>query len=206
MVNDLAAGTQASIALMNEEGLEDAIIPLTGDFRDKRDVLSFNDGQFQVLMDSDRCNSALKDGLEDNDEATEVEDGADEEGNTDLFKRNLRNPVSSTSTKSTSNSRVLARHRDEYTEARLAIQEGRHLSEMSFVEIEMEEEEVSRDGTKALLHSTRLFVPAIRILYLKILCLHSQVKMNRLITLSRIWDVHLRLSMSSILLKLDLKP
>ena len=106
-------------------------------------------------MDSDRCNSALKDGLEDNDEATEVEKGgADEEGNSDPFKRNLRNPVSSTSTKSTSNSRVLTRHRDEYTKARLAIQEGRHLSEMSFVEIEMEEEG-SRDGTKALLQFAR---------------------------------------------------
>ena len=155
MVNDLAAGTQASIALMNEEGLEDAIVPLTGDFRDKKDVLSFNSGQFQVLMASDRCNAAFKDGLEDNDKATEVEKGgAEEEGNSDLFKRNLRNPVSFTSTKSTSNSRVLTRHRDEYTTARLAIQEGRHLSEMSFVEIEMEEE-ISRDGTKALLQSVR---------------------------------------------------
>ena len=157
MVNDLAAGTQASIALMNEEGLEDAIVPLTGDFRDNRDVLSFNSGQFQVLMASDHCNIALKDGLEDNHDATtEVEKGADEEGNSDPFKRNLRNPVSSASTKSTSNSQVLTRHRDEYTKARLAIQEGRHLSEMSFVEIEMVEEG-SRNGTgtEALLQSAR---------------------------------------------------
>ena len=154
MVNDLAAGTQASIALMNEEGLEDAIVPLTGDFRDNRDVLSFNSGQFQVLMASDHCNIALKDGLEDNDEVTEVEKGADEEGNSDPFKRNLRNPVSSAFTKSTSNSQVLTRHREEYTKARLAIQEGRHLSEMSFVEIEMVEEG-SRNGTEALLQSAR---------------------------------------------------
>ena len=98
-----------------------------------------------MLMESDACNLALKQ----NGSATEGEseeegelDEADkngtarEEGDTGgLFKRSLR---SITSTTSLSKSQVLTRHRDEYTKARLAIQEGRHLSETMFVEIEME--------------------------------------------------------------------
>lgn len=148
MVSDISAGTQASLAFKNEAGLEDAIIPLNGEFHDEKHVLTFASGKFRVLMDSDSCNSALKGAADtvdvsneqDSDEQEKV--GDEDEGDGNLFKRKLRNPtVAKTSrsiTTSSSKSRVLTRHREEYMKARLAIQEGRHLTESLFVEVEVE--------------------------------------------------------------------
>lgn len=148
MVSDMSAGTQASLAFKNEAGLEDAIIPLNGEFHDEKHVLTFASGKFRVLMDSDSCNSALKGAADtvdvsneqDSDEQEKV--GDEDEGDGNLFKRKLRNPtVAKTSrsiTTSSSKSRVLTRHREEYMKARLAIQEGRHLTESLFVEVEVE--------------------------------------------------------------------
>lgn len=147
MVSDISAGTQASLAFKNEAGLEDAIIPLNREFHDEKHVLTFASGKFRVLMDSDSCNSALKvaadtvdvSNEQDPDEQEKV--GDEDEGDGNLFKRKLRNTVAKTSrsiTTSSSKSRVLTRHREEYTKARLAIQEGRHLTESLFVEVEVE--------------------------------------------------------------------
>jgi hypothetical protein len=160
MVNDLSSGTPASIAFKNEAGLEDAIIPLTGEFHDEDDIMIFASGKFVVSMESDRCNAAF-DGSADT--TVEVMNGQDpdklekvvdenEGGEGNLFKRKLRNPTvpktsrSTMTTTSSYTSHVLARHREEYTKARRAIQKGRHLSTSLFVEVEME----SHSGTDEL--------------------------------------------------------
>ena len=157
MVNDLSSGTPASITFKNEAGLEDAIIPLTGEFHDEDDIMIFASGKFVVSMESDRCNAAF-DGSADTtvdvlneQDPDELEKVADEnEGEGSLFKRKLRNPTVAKTPRSTTTSsytsRVLARHREEYTKARLAIQEGRRLTTSLFVEVEME----SHSGTDEL--------------------------------------------------------
>ena len=96
-----------------------------------------------VIMDSDACNSALKqsaatDAIEQEDHPQETEkglEGEEEEGDAGVFKRNLRNPVSSFGTTASR-----SKSRDEYMKSRLAIQEGRHLTVNLFVEVEVEME------------------------------------------------------------------
>ena len=167
MVNDLSSGTPASIAFKNEEGLEDAIIPLAGEFHDENHVMTFASGKMRVLMDSDSCNEALNGSpdtvdVPEEENPDELEKGEDENegGGSDLFKRKLRNPTmakpSHATTSSSNKSRILTRHRDAYTKARLAIQEGRHLTESLFVEVEVEDSSRTGEHFRLLFHFSTL--------------------------------------------------
>ena len=155
LVNDVATATPGSLVIKDIDGVEKEIIPIGSIYKDDQTVLEF--GSFQVIMDSDACNSASgapsiidiepalyasaeKDGDdvsddEADDDINENDDASDEEEGSDVFKRRLRKPSPSIKSSPTSSSMavasqstVIARHRQEFTKARVAIQEGRHLT------------------------------------------------------------------------------
>ena len=150
LVNDVATATPGSLVIKDQDEVEKEILPIGGSFKDEETVLEL--GSFQVVMDSDACNSALT--LSHALDAAAEEDGddvSDDEGEgSDVFKRQLRKPSPSIKSSLTSSSRVvfnvitpskrstvLARHRQEFAKARATIKEGRHLTDGStFVEVQ----------------------------------------------------------------------
>ena len=57
IVHAVGSGTEVSLAFLDDGGLENQIMPLSGKFQDSGNVLKFGqDNQVQVLLDSDACN------------------------------------------------------------------------------------------------------------------------------------------------------
>jgi len=156
MFNDAKTRTPSSITFMNEDGLEEKVIPLDSYYEDNDDSLFFGGphGGITILMNTDICNTVMSDIPQDDpqdtptlgdmplpdmplddpqdvqgkldvvgkktneteemdvkyelniqpalDEAQEIKDSSEEEEDTDLFKRGLRDESSSLSVNSMS--------------------------------------------------------------------------------------------------------
>ena len=141
MANDVAEGVSGSLVNKNEEGIATDILPLSGEFHDEGNRLSFGNGKFYVLLDSDDCNLATQEPLEVNNEDTAAKEGDD--GSI----RKLRGLSSRTGVAAASRlpqeknggpvkrADVLLRNRAKYTATHAAIKEGRRLGGPFSVEV-----------------------------------------------------------------------
>ena len=148
LFHDAVSRTEASIAFVDENGIEKEVVPINGHFVDDGHTLHFGSGEesVTVIMDSDVCNTgALPVDLQDTQDHSQVEPQEGEAGNvslsqeeeeedsdTGVFKRGLRMPSSTAvAVVPVSPSDVLDRHRNEFAMAKVAVRNGRKMETIS---------------------------------------------------------------------------
>ena len=147
LFHDAVSRTEASIAFVDENGIEKEVVPINGHFVDDGHTLHFGSGEesVTVIMDSDVCNTGALpvdpqdtqdhsqvEPMEDeaNDGELSEEDEEEEDSDTGVFKRGLREP-SSAAVVPVSPSDVLDRHRNEFAMAKVAVRNGRKMETIS---------------------------------------------------------------------------
>ncbi len=127
MSYDATNGVDANVVILDQvTGLPVQGIQLNGKFDDTHDALHFGDDGVKVVMDSDACNIASDAVKDDGEEEGEVPQEEEEEED-EFLDRHL----------ATYSSTPLAKNRELYTRAMLAIREGRKLTGGSSVVVEM---------------------------------------------------------------------
>jgi len=75
LYHDSVARTEASVVLVNEDGVEEQVVPINGQFVDNGRTLAFGKGDESVtmIMDSDVCNNGTEDVFQGEDVAYELD-------------------------------------------------------------------------------------------------------------------------------------
>jgi len=142
MFNDAVSRTDASVTFVDENGNDYQVLPVGGRFVDKGHTLNFGKGEdsIQVVMDSDACNTAL-DVAPSDPQDVQDEDGdevSESDARSNFFnRRGLRHPVAARASTTLvavdrpqtkpSSEEILARNRDAFAKAKIAVREGRKL-------------------------------------------------------------------------------
>jgi len=116
LFHDTVSRTEASVVIVDEDGLEKQVVPINGQFVDNESTLRFGRGEdsITVIMDSDACNTAVL--------PADVEDTQ-----VDPFKRALQEPPMSKID-------ALAQNRDDFERAK-SPNLDRNLGVTKYVEI-----------------------------------------------------------------------
>jgi len=149
LFHDAVSRTEASITFVDENGIEKEVVPVNGHFVDHGRTLHFGTGKDSVtmIMDSDACNtSTLPADPQDTQDPSQVEpredeandgalsDGEEEDTDSGIFKRGLREPSSALAVVP-SPSEVLDRHRNEFALAKAAVRSGRKMQSTTLIPV-----------------------------------------------------------------------
>ena len=144
LFHDAISRTEASVAFVDENGIEKEVVPINGHFVDDGHTLHFGSGEesVTVIMDSDVCNTAMAmpDSVQNDEgefEQEEANDGELTDEDSGVFKRGLREPSSTAVAvvRPVSPSDVLDRHRNEFAMAKVAIRNGRKMQTNNYTPI-----------------------------------------------------------------------